>query len=826
MRKPVFLKQLVTTLALMLIGLLVVAPAMAQPNGGAAPAAAEPAAAAGPQHPKALEAKAAFDQKDAFAALKALDEMHRADQNAWRASSPLIEQIFKAAFNEAKTLIDQSKPERAIALADQLSGKAIEDLFGRVYPNNKSALSDVIRQTYGIAHWQLGSKSQNRGNRDGALEEFTKATTYLKPGDPFFARTCAAMGSLLMERAADATRRKDIEGVKNNYNMAAASFVYARDNAGSDKSVLDAANLALSQIAATGLELAVPGLPTPTPAPTATPAVGLLDSIAAGGFTQGVSNFFRNIGKNPDAQKQALLYLGLVFAFIVVYWVIPVQLMRRFMLKGDIRAAEFLPYVKYFGPFTFIAYLKGMKREKAKVEEPVQKQPCPNCGFNLFDMYAYEDLVFSKCPKCKTKIAPLFSVETYVTQLSASLGSDVEKVNVGAISLEKYVAKDAVVRLVRAIITLAVRRRASDIHVEPDEEALHIRQRIDGVITEMCRLPRSLSLALVSALKVQGGMNIAEKRLPQDGKFQIRVDKTDIDVRAASSPTGVGEKISLRILDVRSIQMETKHLGMAAQAQETFEAVIHQPHGMMLVTGPTGSGKTTTIYIALQDLKAGDKNIISIEDPIEFRIPGVNQIQINPTAGLTFASGLRSILRQDPDVIVIGEIRDKETAEIAVSSSTTGHMVFSTLHTVDAASGVARLIDLGVSPRQFADALSLIVAQRLIRLVCQYCKQPGYPDDNQLRELGLNRVLVDGFDFQVGKGCQVCNSTGYYRRTGIFELLSPSERLRSALEAGGLSTSQIRDIAVQAGMRTLRQEAIVLLQQGVTTVDETIRVTK
>ncbi|MEO8376374.1 MAG: GspE/PulE family protein [Candidatus Sumerlaeota bacterium] len=417
-------------------------------------------------------------------------------------------------------------------------------------------------------------------------------------------------------------------------------------------------------------------------------------------------------------------------------------------------------------------------------------------------------------------------MEAYIQQLSNSLGTDVEKVNVGMVSMEKHVTKDAVVRLVLAIITLGVRRRASDIHVEPDEDSLHIRQRIDGVMTEMCRLPRSLASTVVSALKVQGVMNIAEKRLPQDGKFQIRVDKTDIDVRVASSPTGVGEKVSLRILDVRSIQMETKHLGMPPQMQSTFDTVIHQPHGMMLITGPTGSGKSTTVYVALQTLKSGEKNIISIEDPIEFRIPGVNQIQVNTAAGLSFASGLRSILRQDPDIIVIGEIRDKETAEIAVNSSTTGHMVFSTLHTVDAASSVARLIELGVSPRQFADALSLIVAQRLARLVCQYCKQPSFPDDAALRELGLNRVLVDGFDFETGKGCEVCNSTGYYRRTGIFEFLSPSERMRSALEAGGLSTSQIRDIAVQGGMRTLRQEAIVLMQQGMTTIEETIRVTK
>lgn len=784
---------------------------------------------AGDDQTPAGRIKAALDRKDPVSAWKGVLELSRTDQQALAANTAVAQQAFNAIVAQTKLELDAGKPERAIEVADLLADPRTAELYKTLYPTSDSELlPGVIRQTNGQAHWQLGNRALSRGQRDSADAIFKKAIVekYLQRGDEYYPRACSAIGTILMEKAEEAAKGQRFDEVKACYDQAARWFVEVRDQSGSDEAVRKAAVLALHRIASTGIQLEVPGLPTPTPAPTATPVPGFLDGIAGDGATERARVFFRNLGRNPATQRQMFFYLLLVFGLIIGFWVLPTYILKRMMLRGDMRAAELLPMVKYAGPFTFIFYLKGSFHLKPRETVEHIKQACPNCGFDLGDMLAYEDLVFSKCPKCKTKITPLFSVESYIQQIAASLATDVEKVNVGAISIEKYIAKDTVVRLVRAIITLGVRRRASDVHVEPDEEFLHVRQRIDGVMTEMFNLPRSLSLALVSALKVQGGMNIAEKRVPQDGKFQVRIDKTDIDVRAASSPTGTGEKVSLRILDVRSIQMETKHLGMSPQAQHLFESAIHQPHGMMLITGPTGSGKTTTIYVALQALRTGEKNIISIEDPIEFRIPGVNQIQVNPTAGLTFASGLRSILRQDPDVIVIGEIRDKETAEIAVNSSTTGHMVFSTLHTVDAASSVARLIDLGVSARQFVDALSLIVAQRLIRLVCQYCKQSTFPGDEVLRELGLNRVLVEGFDFQSGKGCQVCNNTGHYRRTGVFEMLTPSDRLRSALEQGSLSTGQIRDLAIQGGMRTLRQEAIALLQQGLTSAEETLRVTK
>lgn len=413
-----------------------------------------------------------------------------------------------------------------------------------------------------------------------------------------------------------------------------------------------------------------------------------------------------------------------------------------------------------------------------------------------------------------------------MSTLAASMATDAEKVNLGHLSMQKYLKRDTVQMMTRAIITCAVRRRASDIHVEPDDKGLIIRQRIDGVMTEMIMLPRSLAQAVVSALKIAANLNIAEKRLPQDGKLQIRIDNTDIDVRIASSPASSGEKVSMRLLDIRSIQIEARHLGMHDHQQETFLKTIRAPHGLILVTGPTGSGKSTTLYVALQTLKTGDKNIISIEDPIEFQISGVNQIQVNVPAGLTFASCLRSVLRQDPDIIMVGEIRDQETAEISVNAASTGHLVLSTLHTIDACSSVSRLFDLGVAPRQFADALSLVVAQRLVRLVCSYCKEPVAIDWDVLGQLGISESTAHNMSFYKGKGCPACAKTGYLRRAGIFEFLSPTDRIRAEIEKNSLSTAQLRDLAIQNGMTTLRQEAIRLLLTGVTTIEETVRVTK
>jgi type II secretory ATPase GspE/PulE/Tfp pilus assembly ATPase PilB-like protein len=529
------------------------------------------------------------------------------------------------------------------------------------------------------------------------------------------------------------------------------------------------------------------------------------------------------IGGHLDTIITALIAIAI---FAVIYWLIPGTILSRLAKGGNLVAGSWRLKVPWIGLLALVMYYIQTGSSNREDRRAAAKAGCPHCGARLDRPSDYTDLVFTKCPKCKGAITPIHTLEGYIKELADGLASDVERVHRGVESMERFVGRDAVGILVRALITLGVRRRASDLHFEPTEEAMVVRQRIDGMITEMTQLPRSLSAALVSAIKVQSNLNIAEKRVPQDGKMQMHIDKTDIDIRVATSPSGAGEKASLRLLDIRSIQMDTRHLGMSPSNEEIFNRAISAPHGLILVSGPTGSGKTTTIYVALQQLKKTSKNIISIEDPIEFRIPGVSQMQVNVAQGLTFASGLRSILRQDPDVIMVGEIRDRETAEISVNSAQTGHLVFSTLHTIDAAASIARLIDLGVNPRMFVDALNLIVAQRLIRLACSHCAAEDVPDLAVLRELGIDNESIGQYKFRRGLGCHVCNGTGYFRRSGLFECLEPSDRLRVAIEKGSLSTGEIREVAIKGGLRTLRMEALDLLARGLTPAEEVLRVTK
>ena len=782
-----------------------------------------------PESPVEIEAPEARAIREALESGRVVEawnrvlETDRQSENRWEQYSELIDRAVRDLNSALKEAYDQERWQRVLELGGLLAREESANLVQKAYPQFYSQYQETVRRYLGMAYWRLGEKDSVRGNLQSAESYYRQALSHLKPGDQAYARVANNLATVLYDRGARANNLGETERARQILQEAVRYFNESRVNAGNDPEIGRNSAAMLQVINQTGLIEDVPGLPTPTPAPTPTPEG--IDAFFSEGFPAQVKDFFQGFTEGQDTQSQILFWGGIIVGFILIYWVIPLFLLGRLERRGDIIAANWHHKGKFLGIFALFGFMFSSFMQSRARKTSRKEHGCPHCGEALDDILAYEDLVFSRCPHCKNKIVPMYSVESYIEFLAKSMATDVEKVNMGVISLDSYVKQDAVARLVRGLVTLGVRRRASDLHVEPDEDGLVIRQRIDGLMTEMCHLPRSLSMTIVSAIKVSADMDISEKRRPQDGKFQMQIDKTPIDVRVASSPTAAGEKVSMRILDIRSIQMGTKHLGMSPPAQEMFERAIHQPHGMILITGPTGSGKTTTIYVALQRLTTGDKNIISIEDPIEFRIPGVNQTQINAAAGLTFAGGLRSILRQDPDVIVVGEIRDKETAEISVNSVQTGHLVFSTLHTVDAASSVARLIDFEVSPRQFADALSLIVAQRLIRLVCQYCKKPDRPDESDLRELNIISKASE-FDFQKGAGCETCNQTGYYRRTGIFEMLQPSERMRVELENATLSTGQIREIAMQGGMSTLRQEAIDLLREGRTSVEETLRITK
>jgi len=399
------------------------------------------------------------------------------------------------------------------------------------------------------------------------------------------------------------------------------------------------------------------------------------------------------------------------------------------------------------------------------------------------------------------------------------VGDDEEDVD----HLRDLASEAPVIRLVNNVINRAVESRASDIHVEPFEQSLKIRYRIDGVLHDVESPPRRLMAAIVSRIKIMAKLNIAERRLPQDGRIKLRLMGREIDLRVSTLPTLYGESVVLRILDRASIVVTLEHLGFPEDVLGRFESLITRPYGMILVTGPTGSGKTTTLYGALDKLNSPDKKIITIEDPVEYQLTGVNQIHVKSQIGLTFASGLRSIVRQDPDVIMVGEIRDFETAEIAIQAALTGHLVFSTLHTNDAAGAVTRLLEMGVEDYLLASSLLGVLAQRLVRKICEKCRRPvENPPAAWLEMVGAGQ---GGVQILEGAGCDACTHTGYRGRNGIFEFLEVDETVRQLILKRS-SSDIIRDAAVRAGMRTLREDGWRAVRDGVTTVPEIVRVTQ
>jgi len=395
------------------------------------------------------------------------------------------------------------------------------------------------------------------------------------------------------------------------------------------------------------------------------------------------------------------------------------------------------------------------------------------------------------------------------------------------ISLEKLhdMAEEApIIKLVNLIIMQAIRDSASDIHIEPEEQELRVRTRIDGILHDMTAIPKHLQAAVISRTKIMSDLNIATKRIPQDGRFQIKIENSQIDVRISTFPTIYGENVVMRLLDTSSILLGLEQIGFSESNFEQFKSLITKPHGIILVTGPTGSGKTTTLYSALNTINTPDKNIITVEDPVEYRLKGIRQSQINPKAGLTFATGLRSILRQDPDIVMVGEIRDRETAEIAVQAALTGHLVFSTLHTNDAPGSLTRLIDMGVEPFLISSSIIGVVAQRLVRTICSGCKESYRPTENALEKLSLN-IPKEEATFYRGKGCNICKNTGYKGRIGIFELMLMNDKIRDLI-LERTSSSVIKRAAEEAGMKTLRKDGLEKALKGITTIDEVMRVTQ
>lgn len=382
-----------------------------------------------------------------------------------------------------------------------------------------------------------------------------------------------------------------------------------------------------------------------------------------------------------------------------------------------------------------------------------------------------------------------------------------------------------IIKLVNHIISQSIKARASDIHIEPYQDSFKVRYRVDGILYDLLSPPKWIQPALISRIKVMAKMNIAEKRLPQDGRFDVKIGNQDIDVRVSTVPASFGERVVLRLLNKSGSLLRLADLGLTADRLDLLESLVSSPNGIMLITGPTGSGKTTTLYAILSSINTPNINIITVEDPIEYQIKGISQIQVNPKIDLTFARGLRSIVRQDPDVILVGEIRDQETADIAVQSALTGHLVFSTLHTNDSASAITRLVDIGVEPFLISSSVLAVVAQRLIRMLCPDCKQPHTPDNAILQSLGITTDQFQKSVFYKTQGCNNCFNTGYKGRTGIFEIMPLDASLKSLI-LQTYDSNRIKKEAVNLNMVTLRQDGAQKVLNGMTTIEEVLRVTQ
>ncbi len=382
-----------------------------------------------------------------------------------------------------------------------------------------------------------------------------------------------------------------------------------------------------------------------------------------------------------------------------------------------------------------------------------------------------------------------------------------------------------VIKLVNLLLFDAVKAKASDLHIQPYENEVVVRQRIDGVLFDVNPIPKHLQDEVASRFKVIGGMNIAERRLPQDGRSTVQLGDRIIDLRMSSVPTSHGERIVVRLLDKSAELYSLEEVGMDQHTLDQFRGLIGIEHGLILLTGPTGSGKTTTLYAALAEIDTKQRNVMTLEDPIEYQLPGVSQMQVNPRKGMTFASGLRSVLRQDPDIIMVGEIRDHETAVMAIQSALTGHLVFSTLHTNDSASAVTRLMDLGIEPYLVASSVAGVMAQRLVRRVCRHCGKHDDTSAADLSELGLDDThSVDTTAISYGVGCDQCRQTGYRGRVGLFELLRVGDKIRDLIQKRE-PAGPIKSAAIDAGMRTLRGDGLQKVLRGQTTAEEVIRVT-
>ncbi|MBI3924893.1 MAG: type II secretion system ATPase GspE [Armatimonadetes bacterium] len=448
-------------------------------------------------------------------------------------------------------------------------------------------------------------------------------------------------------------------------------------------------------------------------------------------------------------------------------------------------------------------------------------------GFDIDPVIATEEAI-TKAINSQFGVTDLVEVEETVKDISAQEFGPLEfedevDEEIALDKLKELVDEAPIVRVVNLIISQAINDKASDIHIEPEAKSVRVRYRVDGVLHDVMSPPKHIQAPMVSRIKIMANMDIAERRVPQDGKIHLTHDGREFDLRVSTIPTVHGEKTVMRILDKSSVMLGLNKLGFYDDNLQKWESVVEKPYGMILVTGPTGSGKSTTLYSCLNKLNSGDRNLITCEDPVEYQIPGINQVQTNIKAGLTFASALKSFLRQDPDIIMVGEIRDEETAKIAVEAALTGHLVLSTLHTNDAAGAVSRLIEMKVEPFLVASSLIGVLAQRLARCICPNCKESYTPPVEAIRKFGMAVFTDTDIAFYRGRGCDHCKMTGYRGRTGIHEVFTLTERIRGLILQRA-STAEIRQAAVEEGMRTMQDDGLRKTLDGITSMEECMRV--
>ncbi|MBI5874546.1 MAG: type IV-A pilus assembly ATPase PilB [Deltaproteobacteria bacterium] len=447
-------------------------------------------------------------------------------------------------------------------------------------------------------------------------------------------------------------------------------------------------------------------------------------------------------------------------------------------------------------------------------------------GYNVESVIASEAAIKTAIEKYYASAEEEMALGDVLTEFDESemeIVHDEEEVDVN--DLKKAVEDAPVVKLVNLILTDAIKRGASDIHVEPYEKSFRVRYRVDGVLSEVMKPPLKLKNAIVSRIKIMSNLDIAERRLPQDGRIKLKMGKDkEMDYRVSVLPTLFGEKVVMRLLDKSNLQLDMTKLGFEEKALKDFKDAIEKPWGIVLVTGPTGSGKTTTLYSALSELNKVSDNISTAEDPVEFNLAGINQVQMHEAIGLNFASALRSFLRQDPDIIMVGEIRDFETAEIAVKAALTGHLVLSTLHTNDAPGTVNRLLNMGIEPFLISSATNLILAQRLARKICKDCKEESHISPQALIEIGVPPEEAKDFKYFKGKGCATCGGTGHKGRIALYEVMPFTDSLKE-LVLNGASSAELKRGAIKDGMKTLRMSGITKIKEGVTTIEEVVRAT-